>query len=466
MTAVLTFDGARQTAFAMLSGDHNPLHVDLDQARRSQFGGCVVHGVHLIMAALDALDLAGPHRITKLEAQFRAAIMVGEIASFTPESLGPGRIRILITVEGRLRMTVQVVLESISDIGMLSQRTEWPMDVTVRPDFDNMADCKGIEPLALDAPALARLFPSLSRTLLRADTGVLLATTRVVGMQCPGQWALFRQFQWEQQRDLDGPKEGMSFEVLSLDRRFSMVSLGFTAGRRALRAEVLLRQPPPNQVDFGRVRALVPEGLFSGTRGVVVGGSRGLGEVAAKILAAGGAEVLVTYRSGRQDANRVVAELGAGAQALRFEAEDPSTDSLAQIVAFRPSHLAYFATPIIAKRPPGSWDSATFDRFTAVYSTGLSKLFGAVQATRSLESVFFPSTTFVEERPSGFFEYIAAKEAGEALCATWQHAFPSLRCRWDRLPPLVTDQTAARMNDDPIRNLEVLLPMLRGAILG
>lgn len=466
MTAVLTFDDARQTAFALLSGDHNPLHVDPDQARRSQFGGCVVHGVHLIMAALDALNLASPHRITKLEAQFRAAIMLGETVSFTPEPLGSGRIRISITVEGHLRMTVQVALESISDIGTLSQRTEWPMEVMVRPDFGTLADCKGVEPLALDTSALAGLFPSLSRTLLRADAGVLLATTRVVGMQCPGQWALFRQLQWEPLRDLDGPEEGMGFRVLSLDRRFSMVSLGFMAGRRSLRAEVILRQPPPNQVDFGQVRTLVPEGLFSGTRGLVVGGSRGLGEVAAKILAAGGAEVLVTYRSGRQDANRVVTELGVRAQTLPFVAEDPSADSLDQIAAFRPTHLAYFATPIIAKRPPGSWDSATFDRFIAVYITGLSKLFGAAQATRTLESVFFPSSTFVEERPSGFSEYIAAKEAGEALCATWQHAFPSLRCRWDRLPPLVTDQTAARMNEDPVRNLEVLLPKLRGAILG
>ncbi|HNC74922.1 MAG TPA: MaoC/PaaZ C-terminal domain-containing protein, partial [Elusimicrobiota bacterium] len=43
------FDWERQNAFARLSGDANPLHVDPAAARRLLFGRAVVHGVHGVL---------------------------------------------------------------------------------------------------------------------------------------------------------------------------------------------------------------------------------------------------------------------------------------------------------------------------------------------------------------------------------------------------------------------------------
>ena len=41
--------------FAQASGDFNPLHVDPGAARRTQFGSTVVHGIHALLRAMDAL---------------------------------------------------------------------------------------------------------------------------------------------------------------------------------------------------------------------------------------------------------------------------------------------------------------------------------------------------------------------------------------------------------------------------
>ena len=41
-----------QHAFAALSGDYNPAHVDPVAARRSLCGQCVAHGMHLVRWAL------------------------------------------------------------------------------------------------------------------------------------------------------------------------------------------------------------------------------------------------------------------------------------------------------------------------------------------------------------------------------------------------------------------------------
>ncbi len=49
------YDLEDQRRFASLSGDFNPLHLDPLYSRRLLFGGPVVHGVHLVLYALDKL---------------------------------------------------------------------------------------------------------------------------------------------------------------------------------------------------------------------------------------------------------------------------------------------------------------------------------------------------------------------------------------------------------------------------
>ena len=81
-----------------------------------------------------------------------------------------------------------------------------------------------------------------------------------------------------------------------------------------------------------------PDGPFAGQRSLIVGGSRGLGEVTAKIVAAGGGHPVITYRDSQHEAERVAADIrGAGGQCeiLRYDALAPAAEQLEGIGAGR-----------------------------------------------------------------------------------------------------------------------------------
>ena len=58
-----SFDIDDQIAFAEISGDYNPLHLDKIVARRSMFGDVIVHGMHLVLWALNVQESSKNYKL-------------------------------------------------------------------------------------------------------------------------------------------------------------------------------------------------------------------------------------------------------------------------------------------------------------------------------------------------------------------------------------------------------------------
>ncbi len=77
-------------AFAEISGDHNPIHLDEAYAATTPFGGCIAHGVFTasFVSAVIATRLPGPGSIYISQTlSFRAPVMVGATVDTTIEVL-------------------------------------------------------------------------------------------------------------------------------------------------------------------------------------------------------------------------------------------------------------------------------------------------------------------------------------------------------------------------------------------
>ena len=230
--------------------------------------------------------------------------------------------------------------------------------------------------------------------------------------------------------------------------------------------KAFLRPLPQRQAAFTDICRQVEPEEFSTQQALIVGGSRGLGEVTAKLLAAGGAEVILTYYRGEQDAQCIVEEIvahGAKADCLPLNVLEPSPGLPERIAnPSKPLYLYYFATPYIFGAAKGKFSSQRFATFSQYYVTGLLRTVQALaDPTTGLQKVFYPSSAAIDQLPLDMGEYAAAKMAGEILCDFIQKVHPGIIIHKPRLPRVATDQTVSLL---PVNNQDpgpVLLSNLR-----
>lgn len=462
VTRVFTLDD--QLAFARLSGDWNPVHVDPVAARRTNFGRAVVHGVHLLSWALDVLATeTGPYGLGSIRAEFGQAVRVDDEIELKLSRVDDSTWRGRVELAGRRCASFRFGLVPVGPEVALAGAA-FPRVAPSSPTIADMADASGTLELAMDAGLYAALFPNLAATdFNRRRLAQLLAITRMVGMDCPGLHSVLG----DVTVSFGGvvPSSRLDWEVMSVDMRFSMLTIKVGGPDLSGTVTTMIRPAPVALPPFERLLAAIPAGCFSGARVLMLGGSRGLGAVAALAAARGGAEIRVTWRDGAEDAEQVVAmarALGSEAQALRCDVtEIGAMGALAnELGTWRPSHVGLFATPRIEPTGSGGFSAVLFRRYSPFYIQVVADAV-AVFAGRGRDlSILYPSTVFLDGNGTQWQEYCAAKAAGEALCRQLAAVLPGLTAITPRLARAATDQSLSLRPVDTQDSLAVIGPVV------
>jgi len=447
-----------QLAFGELSGDFNPVHMAPVAARRSIFGAVVVHGIHSLLWALDvwSQDRPQPCTINSIRAEFARPIRLGDVVTYSliSELDGQTQIHLLVDQFATTKIKLKWSHAPTPDSKLFTAGVP-PREAPKVLAMHEAETASGALALYLDQAAAAQLFPHLFAALPLAQ---LLATTRLVGMECPGLHSFYSSLYVTFQEDANVTPV-LAYEVTKLDTRYGIVIMSIASPNMTGKLTAFFRPSQQEQADSRALQALVSRDEFAGQRALVVGGSRGLGEVAAKLLAAGGADVKITYHQGVDDAHRVVTEItaaGGTAGCLQLNVLD-QTYTLGD--GWTSTHLYYFASPTIAPGRPGAFSSALFQGFCNYYVLGFQRLVEKLSA-QGLRRVFYPSTVFIDELPPELSEYAVAKMAGEELCRFLEKAHPDLHIDRPRLPRMSTDQTASFMPTEQKDPVPVLLERL------
>jgi len=452
MTDERQFTMQDQEAFAVLSGDRNTLHMDAVFARRTQAGTPVVHGMHALIWALDEIARTGASLSEgdQLDVQFRRFVPVGTPAGIRQ----PKPLHAEVWVDGAAAITLSLRVgahQSRSPDLMELPEIHWrdePQDLS----FAQAAAAYGrIRPVA-EPEAFRAMAPWLCAAIGARRVAALATLSNIVGMLCPGLHSVFREAHIRFDRDaLDSA--GIGFRVSTTDDRFQVIRLEVNGEGISGTVVAMMRPAPVEAPSAASLMRHVHPDEFRGSSALVIGGSRGLGAMTAKLLAVGGARLTVTYAQGKAEAETLAAEIGC--DVLRFDALAPHATELPPA-----SHLYYFATPHISRQSVAVLNPTIYDEFEQYYVHAFHAICVRLSAASPL-SAFYPSSVFVAERPKGMTEYAMAKAAGEILCADMQRSIRGLRIIVARLPRMLTDQTATSVQtgfEDPVA---VMLPHIR-----
>jgi acyl dehydratase/NAD(P)-dependent dehydrogenase (short-subunit alcohol dehydrogenase family) len=457
------FAAADQARFAAASGDVNPMHVDAVLARRTQAGAPVVHGMHAVLWALDALVAAGriTGPITEISVRFLKFVYAGaETALFVVrDSAASLRAELWAGGMNAVRLDVAIGNDAAEPApSPLSARDVAVQLGSAAPDFAELRSCAGVLPVLAPGSA-ADMFPNLARRLGAARTATVMQLSALVGMVCPGLHAIFGGLRVRVAAESPGT-ERLSFAVTGADERVRMLTVAVAGGGIAGELTAFVRQAASER-DLAEVAHHVGADEFAPATALIVGGSRGLGAATARAIAAGGGRVVVTYLAGESDARALAAELDPErCRILRYDACADAAPQLASL-EWDVSQLYYFATPHIFRQKAGWWEPHRFAEFCAVYVDGFANVCAALRARGAELAAFYPSSVAVAEHARDLTEYSMAKAAGEMLCADMNRFERGIRVLVQRLPRVATDQTATLVAVSAADAVETMLPIVR-----
>lgn len=452
-----TFTFEDQIAFAEFSGDYNPIHIDAIAARRLLFGSMVVHGIHALLWSLDRCleDKTENIELRSIKAVYPKPIKVGAEVSLSLKNKDDEHLRIELLSFGSIVATIEVEMHKSVQQNFDYLETCFPNKLQPRVLMDDEIETDaGTLDLCLNIETATKMFPNLIRCVSPLQIAVILGTTRLVGVICPGLHSLYSEI--DISTSMPNNKTTMNYEVINLDRRFGLVFMKIIAPNMTGIIKAFRRPAFQEQANYLTLANIVDSKEFAGQRALVIGGSRGLGEVAAKLLSGGGADVKITYHQGKEDARRIVDDIvsqGGIADSFHYDVLNPKLGiPNISINDWFPTHLYYFATPFIFSGAKGIFSLPLFNKFCDYYIAGFLHTVNQLSKF-GIRHIFYPSTVAIDELPANMGEYATAKIASEMLCAFLEKTNREMTIYKPRFPRVATDQTASSIpvaNQDPV----------------
>jgi NAD(P)-dependent dehydrogenase (short-subunit alcohol dehydrogenase family) len=308
------------------------------------------------------------------------------------------------------------------------------------------------------ADLIAR-FGLAERGLVPEQVASLLWSSYLIGMQLPGERALFSRltltFADMPPAPGSGPLEYQA-RVTSFDERFNLARITAQlalAGSPFADAELraFVREDVPRTGAAELQRLLPPSRALDGRVALVTGASRGLGATIARALASQGCTVLANFLRSRDEVERAAAELaeqGAGPLiGIQGDAADPAwCENTRQQIARDYGGLdVLVCNAALPLRPMALHPSfaarlgAYVAESVALASTPMATFLDLVAQRAGWNVVI--SSAAVAEPPADWPHYVGAKSAIEALTRVAALQQPEVGFLIVRPPRLLTDLT-------------------------
>ncbi|WP_053006177.1 SDR family NAD(P)-dependent oxidoreductase [Kiloniella spongiae] len=455
--------------FSKLSGDVNPIHIDKEYTRRTFYGRPIVHGALATIRCLGELlypKIATTH-IQLININFKQPVFCDEVC-FLKQTTSQNKIRFELCDNTQTLISASLTLKDTS-IPSLNNTTDLlppTNNFSVNSHSHNPNEMDEIQitkfysssPPPFNSHFLNNLQGSLSTPIPIPLLYALCGSSYSVGMRCPGLYSILANLKIQ----FGDIETSQNYHCRSLLFRHNIVKLEMKHSHFSATIDAFFRPKPLITTNFEKVLNVTPH-LTDKKRSLVVGGSRGIGALAVKLLVASGFKTVFTFAQSEGTASELAKNIKANGYSVEYQKltiSEKSNVPLASIKGAPFDILLYCATPPLVFNH-GSWDEALYQKYYHMYVNGLKKLLQIKNSSLLTKgaTVIIPSTQAINEKTPGLNEYIRAKEQAEKKLSTFCST-KHWKIRIKRLPILPTDLTnrpGAVFNNDEVKEVCSLL---------
>jgi hypothetical protein len=462
-----------QRLFSQLSGDYNPMHINTSIARREKFGEIVVHGVFSLTKCLNAfvrhLTLRGIKSMVldDISGKFPNPVFLNKEASCYLINDDPKNTVIGIFYGDMLLTELSFTYKKIEIHDELELENNSIKEHKIKDiQIHEMIDSKGTYSLLLDRKIFQKLFPDLCSGISRELIATLFSLTRIVGMECPGRQSIFSSFKLQKQVNKNQDSGKLTFQTTRVVPKYFKIDISVETNTYIGKINAFYRPKPTKQENIEEVKKLVKNDSFIGQVALIIGGSRGLGEITAKIISAGGGTPIITYYQGQKDAESLVKEIdNSGGECYKHYFDVESPNELFDFLVnknIRPTHIYYFASGKIFQPRDRHFEMNQFRKFTDIYINYFFELYSKYREYWPNEKlkIFYPSTVLAGASTK-YIEYSLSKMSGEHLCTHLENQDANLNINIERLPGILTDQNLGFNYQELESPLAIMLKVLK-----
>ena len=447
--------------FAELSGDYNPIHIDPIISRRYMFGEPIVHGMHVLFWSLESWlnEMKVPIKLEFLKISFPKAVVLEKsvllkVVNHDKQSIIEVKQNDILCAKIKILYTNNIV-DNTNHINTNYINDNPQKKEPKEESLSDLRNSSGELKNYLKTDLFLKKFPILFKSTSTIHLASLLTATRLVGMHCPGLNSLISHMDFSLIKN-ENENSNFGYIVSKIDERFNMLFIDVTAQNFNGKIKTFMRPSPVNQLKYIDVKSHLKKSEFKGQRVLVLGGSRGLGEMTTKILAAGGASVRFTYNRGLEEAIKIENEIiSNGGKVKKIKLDVTKFSDFKSIIddAWIPTHCYYFPTPFIFSGVKGVFSENLFNQFNTVYISSFMKIISFLREKGTL-NYFYPSSTAIDEMPDNMVEYTISKYSAQKMCEFIRKNDPSIKIELYDFPRMETDQTVSFLpvkNHDPLQ---------------
>lgn len=440
-----TFDLDDQNWFAEISGDYNPIHINEIESRKLHSGGILVHGIHTVTWALDCFFKKNPqNKLDTLKTKFFKPIYLNQKLSIVFENINNKKHNIKIYDK---ELLVSIILES-SGLSLGNKVVDSKYHFDFPKEFKYNDDTNEIS-ISLSKKMILNKYPFFCKAVGLEIVSNIIALSRLVGMECPGLNSLFVGFNINFHKKNVVETNKILWSINKYYGNQAPINISVKSSIMDGIIQAFVRPTPISQLSFLEISKFTKNYInLDNTTSLIIGGSRGLGEVTSKIIASYGGKVIITYHQGDKEAIEICDDINNKsnknlATSLKFDVRNP--EELFQFLTKNKTiinSIYYFATPKIKGLKSIEIDKSLLELYSEYYTICFSKLLKKMSEYQQDQhkKVFYPSTVFINNFKEELKEYVLAKKNAEEYIEFIKNKLNNISIYVERLDILKTDQ--------------------------